>query len=63
MVYLSSDDDTYVDARKTIKILNDNAEHFGIHQFGNGALHELDNELEVISGYLREDIVQFLDSL
>lgn len=63
MVYLSSDDDTYVDANKTIEILSRNARHFEHYQFGHGALHELDNELDIISNYLRKDILRFLNEI
>lgn len=63
MVYLSSDLDTYVDAKKTISIIKKNAAHFDYYQFGNGALHELDNEIDAVTDYLYDDIIRFLDTL
>ncbi len=63
MVYLSSDNDRYVNAKKTIEVLKKNASHFEYHQFGNGALHELDNEIDPVAEYLKSDLIRFLSEI
>lgn len=63
MVYLSSPQDTYVDGAKTIEVIKKNANHLDYYQFSHGALHEIDNEIPVVTDYLKDDIVRFLSSL
>jgi len=59
LVLLSGADDTYVDARKTKRVLSRNAKHFGVKQYA-GALHEIDNEVESIASDVRLSILNFL---
>lgn len=59
MVFLSGPNDTYVDAKKTFKVLKRNAPHFGIKIFQE-ALHEIDNETMDIKLELHKMILSFL---
>jgi len=65
-VLLSGNDDTYVDAEETKKVLDHNAPNLKYQQY-SGALHEIDNETESqaspIGPKARTDILQFLLSL
>ncbi len=57
-VFLSSEEDTYVNSAKTIEVLERNAAHLDYTYYaGTGALHELDNEIEPVAKDLRETIV------
>lgn len=60
-VLLSGEDDTYVNAQKTRKIVSENAPHFKIRQYA-GALHEIDNERKEIRDVAHRDIIQFLNN-
>jgi alpha-beta hydrolase superfamily lysophospholipase len=62
LVFLSGVEDTYVDRRRTIERLRITAPHFKVVAF-DGALHELDNELEPVASEVRRATVEFLDSL
>lgn len=62
LVFLSDENDTYVDPVKTIGVLESNASHFEYKFYqGTGALHELDNELESIASDLRQRMATFFN--
>jgi alpha-beta hydrolase superfamily lysophospholipase len=54
-------EDTYVNAEATLKVIERNASHFQTI-FYKGARHEIDNETAVISRKAISDIVDFLIS-
>lgn len=58
-ILLSGDQDTYVNAQKTRKLISQNAPHFSIKSY-DGALHEIDNERKEIRETAHKDIVDFL---
>jgi alpha-beta hydrolase superfamily lysophospholipase len=58
-VLLSGENDTYVNAAKTKKIISKNAPHFKIKSY-DGALHEIDNERKEIRDTAHQDIIKFL---
>ena len=58
-VLLSGDDDTYVNAAKTKRILQHIAPHFAVKQYP-GTLHEIDNEAEPARSEAHQDILDFL---
>ena len=60
-VLLSGEDDTYVNAERTKKIISKNAPHFKIKSY-EGALHEIDNERKEIRDAAHADILGFLNS-
>lgn len=60
LVFLSSNSDTYVDARKTAQVLRMNAPLFTVIQ-EQGALHEIDNELPTAANDLRSTAVKFFN--
>ena len=62
MVFLSGSNDTYVERNGTYQTLRKNAPHFTIKSY-DGALHELDNELDEVANDLYERSVSFLDSV
>ena len=59
-VLLSGENDTYVDAKKTRRVLEVIAPHFLIKQY-QGALHEIDNESEPNASMAHQDILNFLE--
>lgn len=59
-VLLSGEDDTYVNAGKTLKILKKSAPHFQTISYP-GALHEIDNERKEIRAQAHRDILNFLN--
>ncbi|MEK7356093.1 MAG: hypothetical protein AAB250_06565, partial [Bdellovibrionota bacterium] len=62
-VLLSGKNDTYVDAKKTLKVLKKRVPDFGVGFSAKvypGALHEIDNEVEPIASEAHRDIVDFL---
>lgn len=60
-VLLSGDEDTYVNAERTKRIIRANAPHFKIKAY-EGALHEIDNERKEIRDVAHADILRFLNS-
>lgn len=58
-VLLSGEDDTYVNAERTKKIVAKNAPHFKVKSYP-GALHEIDNERKEIRDAAHADILRFL---
>jgi pimeloyl-ACP methyl ester carboxylesterase len=63
-VFLSDENDTYVDPIKTIDVLASHASHFKYKFYqGTGALHELDNEIESVAGDLRQKMANFFNSV
>lgn len=61
LVLLSGEEDTYVNAEKTYKILARSAPHFQIKHFPD-ALHEIDNERKEIRDSAHKEILNFLNS-
>ncbi len=61
LVLLSSDEDTYVNARKTIEVLKKNAKHFDYFQYAEGSLHELDNEIDSVSQDVHLKVSNFFE--
>ena len=61
LVYLTGPRDTYVNIDKTREVLNHRAPHFKIMEYPS-ALHEIDNEVPMISQRLQEDILTFFES-
>lgn len=62
LVFLSGQEDSYVDREKTVKTLNKNAPQFEIRSY-DGALHELDNETPDVANDLYVQSIKFLDSI
>lgn len=62
LVFLSGKEDTYVDRDATIKTIRKKTPHFNIISY-DGALHELDNELEEVTEDLYPRIINFFDSI
>ena len=62
LVFLSGEEDTYVDRQATLQTLATNAPHFTTQAY-DGALHELDNEIPAVAGDVYQKSVQFLDSV
>ncbi len=62
LVFLSGEEDTYVNRDKTIKTLEENASHFKIIKY-DGALHELDNETSDVTESIQTETIRFFDSL
>ncbi len=61
-VFLSSDEDTYVNSDKVYSVIKKNASHFYIRSYENtNALHELDNEQEDIARDLRSELGDFFN--
>ncbi|MBY0518124.1 MAG: alpha/beta fold hydrolase [Bacteriovoracaceae bacterium] len=60
-VLLSGRDDSYVDGEKTLYALKKNAPHFKSKIY-EGALHEIDNEIDLIRFRAYSDILRFLKS-
>jgi len=58
-VLLSGENDSYVNAEKTKKIISKNAPHFKVKSYA-GALHEIDNERKEIRDVAHQDILKFL---
>lgn len=61
LVLLSGENDTYVNAAKTSRVLEKNAPLFKVKSYP-GALHEIDNEVEHIQREAILDIVDFLNT-
>lgn len=61
LVLLSGDGDTYVNAAKTGRLMQQMAPHFKVKQYP-GTLHELDNEAEPARSEVHQDILDFLNS-
>lgn len=59
LVLISGEGDSFVDGKKTIKLLKTLAPHFKLKQFLNGR-HEIDNESEEISTVAHQTILDFL---
>ena len=59
LVFLSGEEDTYVDQAETKVTLAKKAAHFTIVAY-KGALHEIDNELPEVSNDLIQKTIQFL---
>tara|TARA_R110000868_G_scaffold68518_9_gene202582 strand:+ start:784 stop:1677 length:894 start_codon:yes stop_codon:yes gene_type:complete len=59
LVLLSGPNDTYVNAKKTKKVLKRRAPHFKTVTYA-GAKHEIDNEVENIAAHARQKILEFL---
>lgn len=62
LVFLSGDNDTYVDAKLTRQTLKERAPSFEVVQYA-GALHELDNEIEPVRRDLVERTIRFFNSI
>ena len=62
LVFLSGKEDTYVDREGTIKTLKKKTPHFKVISY-DGALHELDNEIEEVTDDLYPRVISFLDSI
>lgn len=62
LVFLSGTQDTYVDRDATIKTLSRKAPHFNIISY-DGALHELDNEIEEVTEDLYPRVISFFDTI
>ena len=62
LVFLSGDEDTYVDRNATIKTLARRAPHFSVISY-EGALHELDNEIDSVASDLHQRVVSFLNKV
>lgn len=62
LVFLSGNEDTYVDSFATEQTLKKNAPHFKIVNY-EGALHELQNEIPEVAFDLYQKTTQFLDQL
>ena len=60
LVFLSGDNDSYVDSEATRAVLKANAPAFAVVQY-RGALHELDNELAPVASDLRLRTVLFFN--
>ncbi|MBC7742557.1 MAG: alpha/beta fold hydrolase [Bdellovibrionaceae bacterium] len=60
IVFLSGNEDTYVNRENTMQTLKKKAPHFSVFAY-DGALHELDNELPVVTNDMYPRITQFLD--
>lgn len=60
IVFLSGDEDTYVDSDKNRIVLQDKAGHFSLVKY-DGALHELDNELPEVINDVYPRVVAFFD--
>ena len=58
LVFLSGEEDTYVDREATKKTLTKNASHFSIVAY-SGALHEIDNELPEVANDMIQKTIQF----
>lgn len=61
LVLLSGEDDTYVNAGRTERILKSKAPHF-IQKIYSDALHEIDNERKEIREEAHQDILKFLNT-
>jgi alpha-beta hydrolase superfamily lysophospholipase len=61
LVFLSGENDTYVDLKPTQKLLSEKARHFSIITYPE-ALHEIDNEVESTSKDLILKTLQFFNS-
>lgn len=59
LVLLSGKNDNYVNAAKTLKVIQRTAPHFKTITY-DGALHEIDNEKKLIREKAHADIIQFL---
>ncbi|AGH96737.1 alpha/beta hydrolase [Pseudobdellovibrio exovorus] len=62
LVFLSGDEDTYVDRTATLKTLARKARHFQVVSY-DGALHEIDNETEDVTTDMYSRTLRFLDSV
>jgi alpha-beta hydrolase superfamily lysophospholipase len=62
LVLLSGANDTYVDAAKTFRVLQQQAPHFKVQRYA-GALHEIDNEVPSIRQKAHAAILDFLNGL
>lgn len=62
IVFLSGEEDSYVDRNLTLQTLDKNAHHFEVNSY-DGALHELDNEVSAVASDLYENSIRFLDSV
>lgn len=60
LVFLSGEEDAYVDRKPTIETLKKNAPEFELVSY-DGALHELDNEIPEVASDLRKRTIQFFD--
>lgn len=60
LVFLSGNEDTYVDREHTLETLQLNAPHFSVKTY-DGALHELDNETADIASDVYGRTIQFLN--
>ena len=58
LVFLSGDEDTYVDRAATKNTLARNAPHFAVVEYA-GALHEIDNELPEVANDMTNRTVEF----
>jgi alpha-beta hydrolase superfamily lysophospholipase len=61
LVLLSGESDTYVNAKKTLRVLSKNAQQFEVISYPD-ALHEIDNERREIREVAHQDILNFLNS-
>lgn len=62
LVFLSGEEDTYVDRKATLKTLSRKAKHFQVVSY-DGALHEIDNETEDVTSDMYSRTLQFLDDV
>lgn len=62
LVFLSGDEDTYVDRTASITTLQRNAPHFTVISY-NGALHELDNETDDVAFDVHRRTVDFINRI
>lgn len=61
-VFLSGLKDTYVDRDRTINTIRKNSSHFEISSY-DGALHELDNEIDKVTNDLYSKTILFFNSI
>jgi len=62
IVFLSDNEDSYVNPERTKSIIKKNASHFQIKSYdGSGALHELDNEIESVSSDLIQEALKIFN--
>lgn len=61
LLFLSGEEDTYVDREATKATVAENAPHFTVKEY-DGALHEIDNEVPAVANDMISRTVRFFDS-